>query len=393
MSKYPEVIKDKEDSDGFEVDWNTIEKEYRKSRHRHHRHHEDSPVNLDENSDENNPKKKKRTKKILIGILIFLILLVVSLVSAFFILRYIGKKNLTTQSLDMDIPEFVDDYKDGGKILKYKGHTYQFNENLSSILFMGIDNTELKENAIAGTAGQADALYLLLYDIKSGKIRTLAINRDTMVDINIYNEIGDYAGTINQQLCLAYAYGDGKNKSAENQVRSVERLLYNIPVNAYFAIDLSAIKILNDDIGGVSLTPNYTFANFTKGQTVTLKGDMAETFVRSRNKELLDDNLRRIECQKQYITGFANQIVPAIRNDFMVPINLYNDASNYTVSNIGVPEMVFLSSTLAANYSGLDIVGTKGEYQLNEGDISAEYFLDQEAFFETLLDLFYIKID
>jgi anionic cell wall polymer biosynthesis LytR-Cps2A-Psr (LCP) family protein len=384
MNKHPDIIIDKEDSEGFDVDWNTVEKEYRRSkRHRHHHH----------SSSFSEQRKMSRKKKIILGIIIFFLLLIVTSISAFFIMRHFGKKGLTTNTLDMNIPKFVEDYKDGGKTLVYKGHTYQFNEDLSTILFMGIDNTELKQNAVAGTAGQADALYLLLYNTKTGKIRTLAINRDTMVDINLYNEAGNYEGTVNQQLCLAFAYGDGKKTSAENQVRSVQRLLYNIPVNAYYAIDLSAIKILNDDIGGVSLTPNYTFGQFTKGQKVTLKGDMAEAYVRTRDTSLLDDNLRRMECQKQYITEFANRIVPAIKEDFQVPLTLYNDASDYTVSDFTVPEMVYLSSSLATTYSGLDIVGTKGTYQLKKDDGTAQYLLDQKAFFETLLDLFYERID
>ena len=65
---------------------------------------------------------------------------------------------------------------------------------------------------------------------------------------------------------FAYAYGDGKELSAKNQAMAVERFIYNIPINTYYAIDFSSLKILNDDIGGVTLTPEYTFSSFTKGQ-------------------------------------------------------------------------------------------------------------------------------
>ena len=388
MNNKPNVIIDKDDSEGFEVDWDTIEKEYRKSKRGRHRHGRNSS-----SSDSKSSGKKTKKKKILIGILIFLAVLILSAITAFFILRHIGMEHMTTHKLNMTVPDFVEDYKDGGKTLVYKGHTYQFNEDLSSVLFMGIDNTELKENAVSGTAGQADALYLLVYNLKTGKIRTLSINRDTLVDINLYNEVGDYKGSVRQQICLAYAFGDGKKSSAQNQVRSVERLLHNIPINGYFAIDLSAIKILNDDIGGVTVTPNTSFGEFTAGQTVTLKGDMAEKFVRTRDTSLLDDNLRRMEFQKLYLTSFANQIVPSIKKDFSVPMKLYNDSSEYSVTDIGIPEMIFLSSSLATRYSGLDLVGTKGAYKLRKEDSSAQYILDQEAFFETLLDLFYKKVE
>ena len=43
VNKSNNVIKDKEDSLGFDVDWDTIEENYRNSqRHRHHRHRHSS---------------------------------------------------------------------------------------------------------------------------------------------------------------------------------------------------------------------------------------------------------------------------------------------------------------------------------------------------------------
>ena len=227
---------------------------------------------------------------------------------------------------------------------------------------MGIDNRKLKDNAVSGTGGQADALYLFTYDTKRGHIKVLSLNRDIMTDISRYDEGGNYVDTATAQLCLAYAYGDGKQTSAENQVTATERLLYNIPINAYYAIDLDAIKILNDDVGGVTVTPDYTFESFTKGQTVTLKGDMAEAFVRHRDTSLLDDNLRRMDCQKQYLTAFAGSIVPAIRKDFHVSLDLYKDTTTNTVTNISAPILTYLGWSLATNYTGLNIQSTSGKY-------------------------------
>ena len=49
------------------------------------------------------------------------------------------------------------------------------------------------------------------------------------------------------QLCLSYAYGDGKAKSAENTANSISRILYVVPITKYFALDLNGIAHLNDD--------------------------------------------------------------------------------------------------------------------------------------------------
>ena len=109
---------------------------------------------------------------------------------------------------------------------------------------MGVDHDEFKDDAVPSTAGQADALYLMTYNISTGKIKVLALNRDIMTDISRYDSEGNYYDTATKQLCLAYAYGDGKELSAKNQAMAVERFIYNIPINTYYAIDFSSLKIL-----------------------------------------------------------------------------------------------------------------------------------------------------
>ena len=324
-------------------------------------------------------------------IILLSLLIIIAIVLG--VLNYIGRKKLLNyRNLHVNVPSGIQ-YEDDGRIVYYNGHTYEFNDNIASILFMGIDNRKLKDNAVSGTGGQADALYLFTYDTKSGHIKVLSLNRDIMTDISRYDEGGNYVDTATAQLCLAYAYGDGKQTSAENQVTATERLLYNIPINAYYAIDLDAIKILNDDVGGVTVTPDYTFESFTKGQTVTLKGDMAEAFVRHRDTSLLDDNLRRMDCQKQYLTAFASSIVPAIRKDFHVSLDLYQDTTTNTVTNISAPILTYLGWSLTTNYTGLNIQSTSGKYVDSQKDSSAEYKISKKKLFETVLDFYYKQID
>lgn len=407
-SKNNNVVKDKENSQGFDVDWDTIEENYRHS-HRHHSHSHHSEHGSHHSSHPHHsgsPKKhssKKKTskkdknekwsvkKKIFVGILLFLLCIIIGVISAFFIMRHLGKQAmLNYENLNVNVPEGVD-YKEGGRLVYYNGHTYEFNKNIATILFMGIDKKD-SDNHNPNSHGKADALYLFTYNTTTGKIRILSLNRDTITDISRYDENGNYYDTISTQLCLAYAYADGKHLSAENQLTAVERLIYNVPINAYYAIDLSAIKILNDDIGGVTLTPNYTFGSFTKGQQITIKGDMAEEFVRHRDFTLLDDNLRRMACQRQYIDAFANQIVPAIKNDITIPLDLYNHSSDYTVTNIDTSKLTYLASSLASNYSGIDFITTSGKYEMVEGDESAQFKVNKDELFETVLDLFYTRI-
>ena len=365
--------------------------------HRHHSSHSSHHSSSRHSSSRKGNKEKKerkkwsKKKKIIVGILLFLLCIIIGVVSAFFIMRWQGKKELTNyDQLNLNLPDWVK-YRDGGFYVFYKGHEYTFNDNIATILFMGIDNRKLKTNAKMGTAGQADALYLATYDVNTKRMRILCINRDTMTDISRYDVEGNYLDTKTTQICLAYAFGDGKKTSAENEKTAVQRLIYNIPVNAYYAIDLSAIKILNDDVGGVPVTPQYTFKGFKKGVPVTLKGNQAETFVRHRDIKLMDDNLRRIECQKQYINQFAKRIVPATRSNLNTPSKLYNHSKKYTVSSFDPSMVVYLATDMAFNFHGFEMINTQGTYKKVKEDASAEFFVKEVPFFETILDMFYIR--
>ena len=98
-----------------------------------------------------------------------------------------------------------------GKEVTYQGEKYVYNEDLVSILFLGVDKEAFEEGGTVGDgkAGQADALFLLVLDTKTGKSRLIAISRDTMTDVNVYSDLGNFIGTEKLQLCLAYTYGDG----------------------------------------------------------------------------------------------------------------------------------------------------------------------------------------
>lgn len=201
--------------------------------------------------------------------------------------------------------------REQGKEVTYQGEKYGYNEDLVSILFLGVDKEAFEEGGRVGDgkAGQADALFLLVLDTKTGKSRLIAISRDTMTDVNVYSDLGNFIGTEKLQLCLAYTYGDGKKKSCENTVRAVSRLFYGMPIAAYAALDLDAIEVLTDAVGGVEVTVTKDLTildpSLKEGETKVLTGEQAQWYVRSRLVEekeaTADANSDRIERQKQYL--------------------------------------------------------------------------------------------
>ena len=340
-------------------------------------------------------KKKKLWLKILIGILIGLIVLILSGIITLFVLINVGKGAMldANKTAIINVPTYVQQVEQDGKTIVYNGKTYKYNEAITSILFMGIDRDQFADDdENLGTNGDADALMLLTYDTSNGNTDLISISRDTMADIDVYSKDGTYIGIEKQQICLAYAYGDGKETSCTNQVNAVSRLFYNIPISSYLSMDLDAVSVLNDAVGGVTVTSPQTFKEFTKGETVTLYGESAETFVRNRDTSVLDSNNSRMERQRVYIESFFKTLAAGTKENLMLPVDLFNAASPYTVTNIDIPKVTYLASNiLEKDFSDIEMQNVPGE--VVQGEVYAEYHLDQEKFFEMFLNVYYTPVD
>lgn len=344
-----------------------------------------------------NARKKKGPLIAVLVILGILVLLLATAVGAYFYLNKKGeaqlKKNQSIASITA--PEEASS-EDDGKMIVYNGAKYKYNEDNINILFMGIDR-DMQDTGekVIGENGQADVLIWAALDSKTGHLSLINISRDAMVDVNKYNVEDKYLGTDKMQLCLAYSYGDGKEKSCENTLQSVSRLMYGMPVNAYVAIDYSAIAPLNDAIGGVTVNVledlTQSDSALKAGETVTLHGEQAQTYVRSRNTEVLDSNNQRMERQKQYIDAFLQQTISQTKKNLTLPVTLYNDVSDYMVTNISASEVTHLATLMIQNgVSGGDILTVPGE--VTQGDVYAEFNPDDKELYKLILSVFYKEI-
>ena len=343
------------------------------------------------------PRKKKGPLIAVLIIFGILVLLLATAVGAYFYLNKKGeaqlKKNQSIASITA--PEEATS-EDDGKTIVYNGAKYKYNEDNINILFMGVDR-DMQDTGekVIGENGQADVLIWAALDSKTGHLSLINISRDAMVDVNKYNVEDKYLGTDKMQLCLAYSYGDGKEKSCENTLQSVSRLMYGMPVNAYVAIDYSAIAPLNDAIGGVTVNVledlTQSDSALKAGETVTLHGEQAQTYVRSRNTEVLDSNNQRMERQKQYIDAFLQQAISQTKKNPTLPVTLYNDVSDYMVTNISASEVTHLATLMIQNgVSGGDILTVPGE--VTQGDVYAEFNPDDKELYKLILSVFYKEI-
>lgn len=342
--------------------------------------------------------KHGKTRKV-IGYVVCAILLVLVGMLAGFGVRY---KKETAKILDYDnfsldeskLNEKLDTapvLKDSGSQIQYNGKTYNLNRNIITLGFIGIDKSEfsLEGNEI-GTAGQADVIVLAVYDTVMGTLRFLAIPRDSVADIDVFDVSGGFVGVKEGQICLAYAYGDGKEQSAQNVLTSVSRLLFGIKTNYYATMELSGISSLNDAIGGISLKSIETIGSFEKGKTYTLWGDKAEEYVRNRRQDIIDADSYRQKRQRQYFEIFFDKVLENSKSSLSFVSSFYKTASQYVITNLDLNETLFLASNaLKTDLTIIDYQTVPGKY--TKSGKYAEYNVDSTELFEMILDLFYTE--
>ena len=341
--------------------------------------------------------KKKRSKAFIIfrntGITIAVLLVGIAVILISMIL--VGRNSL----LNEDKIKLPINVETDGEYIIYKGHRYKFNDQVYTLMFSGIDKrTKDHSEKILGTAGQADAIFLLAIDTTTSKYKLMALSRDTMVDVNVCDMAGNFTGVEKMQICLAHAYGDGAESSNENLKRSITRLFYGITVDAYFTVDLDVIPILNDDVGGVTVTviEDLTMWNpiFKKGDIITLKGDEAETYVRARDVTGDENqNNLRMERQKSYIDGFVNNTLSMTRQNIGTPIRLYNDITEHSRTDITIPIISYLATLLVGQNFEADEDMVKIPGKTVMGEKYAEYYVDEEGLFDIIVQTYYIRVD
>lgn len=332
--------------------------------------------------------KKKRALKVVLCVLLSFILLIVG---TFFIMNYLGRQKLLNYK-HVKIEAVKDaeiNYDDNS--IEYKGKNYVLNDNIISILCMGIDKNITEHDTFGGN-GQSDAIFVLTIDVSNGKVNIIPINRDTMVDVNVYSEGGQFIGVEKQQICLSFSYGDGQKKSCKNVAESVSRLLYGVPVKSYFAMNLDAVETLNTLCGGVKVVPNETISYngtyLAKGKPTILTNAQARTFVRYRNQAKDNSNVKRMQRQKMFLTSVIDGFSKQIKQDISSVTSIYKGVSKYSLTNIDLSQATFLATKVMSVNKNLNV-----EYKSIKGSIKKgkyiEFTPNEEELFELVLDVYY----
>lgn len=274
------------------------------------------------------------------------------------------------------------------------GVTYRKKSRLTTILVMGVDH-ETQETYDYRKAGQADFLRLIVLDNKNKTVQQLQIDRDTITPVTMLGVLGDRYEPVTQQICLGYAFGDGRQSSCEVTVEAVENLLGGQKIDQYLSMGLDGISTLNDLAGGVTVTLKDDFSAIdpamTKGTTLTLWGDQAEVYVRTRRSIGVGTNEARMARQEQYIRQITSQLDAKVQQDQNFVLTAYDALEPYLYTNI--PRGQLANEAWAAkDYERMDTIKPDGTYQVGE-DGFMEFYPDADALQQAVLQLFYEKVE
>ena len=274
------------------------------------------------------------------------------------------------------------------------GVTYRKKSRLTAILVMGVDH-DTQDSYEYRKAGQADFLRLVVLDKENKTVQQLQIDRDTMTPVTVLGLLGDRYEPVTEQICLGYAFGDGRETSCEVTVEAVGNLLGGQTIDQYLAMGLDGISTLNDLAGGVTVTLEDDFSAIdpamTKGATLTLQGEQAETYVRSRRSIGVGTNEARMARQEQYIGQLSRQLDAQLQEDRNFILTAYDALEPYLCTNIPRGQMAN-EAWAAKDYQRLDTIQPKGTHQVGE-DGFMEFYPEAASLQQAVLQLFYEKVE
>ena len=147
---------------------------------------------------------------------------------------------------------------------------------------------------------------------------------------------------------------------------AVSNLLYGMEIDHYVSLTMDGVALLNDLVGGVTVEVLDDFSgiddSLMQGETVTLQGQQALTYVRSRGGLEDSSNLHRMERQRQYLSALQQQLKAAVQQEDGFTLDALLQLNEYMVSDCTVDQLSELGNSLAA-YQVNDILTTPGDAQ------------------------------
>jgi len=273
------------------------------------------------------------------------------------------------------------------------GVAYRKRQEVKTVLLMGVDRDSGAVVSGGRNGGQADFLQLVVSDAGRQRLTLLAIDRDTMTPITILGVLGNRSGVREAQICLSHGFGDGGAQSCELTVQAVSNLLLGTPIDAYAAMNMDGISVLNDALGGVTVTLVDDFSALDpamrQGATLTLRGEQAELFVRGRRSVGIGTNEARMARQQLYIGQMMTLLDAHIHEDKSFMGALYDELKPYLVTDMSRGAMI--NQAWAARDYSRETISLAGAHAVDAQGFM-EFRVDEEALKALVLELFYEQV-
>ncbi|MBQ2903031.1 MAG: LCP family protein [Clostridia bacterium] len=214
--------------------------------------------------------------------------------------------------------------------------------NIENILVMGTDSRDVTRER-----GRSDAMIVVSYNKKTGKIKMISVLRDSLVPIE---------GRGWNRINAAYSFdGVGLAVNTVNQ-------LFDLDIQRFVVVDFNGVTDFIDKAGGVtiSLTQKEVdyMTNYSNGHVKynvgpnKFNGDRALIYMRIRK---IDSDFKRTERQRRVIETLARKIVS--EKSLSEIYDLTNFAFGLVKTNISLTELTSVIGNIAtdAMRSGLDM--------------------------------------
>jgi len=288
--------------------------------------------------------------------------------------------------------------EDDGELLYYNGAWYAPREDVETVLVLGLDRSEREDIGESGSYAQSDVILLLKIDRTNETCRVFQINRDTMAEIQDFDKYGRPAGTYTAQLALAYAHAQAYTQNDRTAgmaaVKAVSGLMYGLDIDHYITLTMDGLMLLNDLAGGVTVEIKDDFSavdpTLVQGETVTLLGEHALNYVRSRHHVGGETNLERMERQQAYLTGLQEKLSALAAQDDGFASTALLELNDYMGSDCTIQQL----SQLAESFQRFQMEGlTALEGEAVETEKYIEFYPDEKALQRLVVGEFYELVE
>lgn len=255
-------------------------------------------------------------------------------------------------------------------------------EGIQTLLVICLDSFDApRDSGSYRNGNRADMILLMVIDEERGETTALQLNPDTMVSF----AAPGMAESVEMPLGLVYSYGSGGSDSCLNGSKAVSNLLGGVSIDHYMTFTADSIAIVNDMIGGVTVTVTEKSPELAEEENLTLWGEDAIAFFSYRDDEDAA-NEDHMERQRQYMTEmYLPFLENAQQENFLTKLTIQlGDAFS---TDLTLSQMMQMMESLGTYERNEAIVTLKGNSSKVDGQF--QFFVDAECLEQTADTLFF----